>query len=133
MEWISYDIDGWLGTAASTSPTWSGFIDVNNPAAVAAGNFLESPATNTAAITATIANLRANGSATNVANTAVFFTGSNTNVLNSYGWGGILNTQNGVSAHRIQGGAGVTQLSDATGATFAGTDVYENYKLAWTA
>jgi len=134
LEWVGYDIDGWLGNAGSTLPLWSGFINVNDAAAIAAGTFLESPATNTASENTLIQALRANGSATTIANAAIFFTGANSDVLTDYGWGGAAqNFQATTAAHRITSNVTPTQLVDATLGGFAGTDVYENYKLSWTA
>jgi len=133
LEWVGYDIDGWLGTATNTNPTWSGFIDVNDPGAIASQTgvtpLLESPGSNTANIFATIAALGNGGAAAPV----IFFTGANTNVATDYGWGGAIATQN-LAAHPITGTVGSgTQLASGNAASFAGIDIYENYKLAWTA
>lgn len=138
VEWIGYDIDGWLGSAASTAPNWSGFIDVDDAGATGGLGYLESPGTNTNTVSNTIQALNANGSATDISNAAIFFTGENADVTTDYGWYSVaaLNTQNNVAAHRITGinvGGSTQQLIDDTAATFAGTDVYENYKLSWTA
>ena len=143
LQWIGYDIDGWLGNAATWTgayyqPTWSGFIDVNaDPTGLIAPptGFLNSPATNVVAENTVIQALRANGSATNFnADAAIFFTGENSSTTTYYGWGGVArNTQINTSAHRVGDTGAPNQLMDTTGATFAGTDVYENYKLAWTA
>ncbi|PHR55359.1 MAG: protein containing prepilin-type N- cleavage/methylation domain protein [Arcobacter sp.] len=141
LEWIGYDIDGWLGTAASTDPTWSGFIDVNNAGALGvARNYLESPGTNTGNVNTTIQALSPGAAGTGISNSAIFFTGENSNTLTDYGWDENAELfQSTTAAHRINslGGGLVTQLADATLplplSTFAGTDIYENYKLAWTA
>jgi len=139
LEWIGYDIDGWLG--APNLPTWSGFIDIDDPGAInsqlGVTPYLESPGTNTAAITATIAAL-ANGSANTVADAAIFFTGANSNVQAGFGWNGAAEVnQTTARAHSIAGAGGllVTRLQDGTPgpSSFTGTDIYENYKLAWTA
>ncbi len=134
LEWIGYDVDGWLGLdndAGFNSPTWSGFIDVNTPAAVAATTYLESPGSDTNDSDTVIQALRANGSATSFNNSAIFFTGANSDVQTDYGWAGALLNQTG-AAHPVQTGGTVTQLTAAV-TNFAGIDVYENYKLAWTA
>jgi len=135
LEWVGYDIDGWLGTATNTNPTWSGFIDVNDPGAIASqsdinssNSYLESPGSNTANIFATIAALDNGGAAA----PAIFFSGANTDVT-QYGWGGAIGTQN-QAAHEITGTlSSSTQLATGNAASFTGVDIYENYKLAWTA
>ncbi|MDF1880682.1 prepilin-type N-terminal cleavage/methylation domain-containing protein [Sulfurimonas sp. MAG313] len=131
IEWIGYDVDGWLGDAASTNPTWSGFIDLTD------GNIaeLDSPGTSTARANTVIQALRPVGSGTHIDDVAIFFTGQNADVTTDFGWYvAALNSQNNVAAHKIQdNGAQVTKLVDNSGATFAGTDIYENYKLSWTA
>ena len=131
LEWIGYDIDGWLGNAASTLPTWSGFIDVDD----ASLGYLESPGTNTANVNAVIQAASPGAAGTGIAESAIFFTGANSDVQNDYGWDGAgqLANQNAVAAHRITLDANIERLIDDTGVGFAGTDVYENYKLAWTA
>lgn len=139
LEWVGYDIDGWLGLdngAGFNSPTWSGFIDVNTPAAVAATTYLESPGSDTADANTLIQALRANGSATAFGNSAIFFTGANSDVQTDYGWNGTALGNQGGAAHPIQAvavGGALNQLVDATGTNFSNVDVYENYKLAWTA
>lgn len=135
LEWVGYDIDGWLGLdndAGFNSPTWSGFIDVNTPAAVAATTYVESPGSDTNDADTLVHALRANGSATTFNNSAIFFTGANSDVQTDYGWAAALLNQTG-AAHPVQTGATVTQLVDSIGTSFAGVDIYENYKLAWTA
>jgi len=146
LEWVGYDIDGWLGTNRAgiggepvfNRPTWSGVIDVDDAAAVAALSYLQSPGTDTTLANNVIQSIRANGSATGIANAAVFFTGANSDVQTDYGWdGSVQATQSTTAAHPItNAGAGsLSQLVDATAgpSTFTNTDVYENYKLAWTA
>jgi len=142
LEWIGVDIDGFHGTnrvglagePIFNRPAWSGFIDVDNvPAGVA---FLESPGTDTGDVNAIIQNLRPTGSGTTIANAAIFFTGANADVQNDFGWDGIAEgTQNNTAAHRITdvGSANVTELVDSLGVSFAGADIYEQYKLSWTA
>jgi len=140
MEWIGYDIDGWLGlnnNAGFNSPTWSGFIDVDTPAAVNALNYLDSNGSNTANANTVITSLRANPSTTTFNNSAIFFTGANSDIITDYGWDGLAETNQTITAaHRVDANlTQVTQLVDGMGGTsnFAGTDIYENYKLAWTA
>ena len=131
IEWIGYDIDGWLG--APTLPTWSGFIDVNDPGATGALTYLETPGTNTVNVNTVIQALSPGVAGTGIANAAIFFTGENSDITTHYGWNsGVALANQGLATHRINAVA-ATRLGDATGATFAGTDVYENYKLSWTA
>ncbi len=138
FEWIGYDIDGWLGNdrgGAETysKPTWTGFIDLDAvDTANADEDTLFSPETDTGEVNTVIASLSPSGAG--VVNAAIFFTGENSDVQTDYGWqGAALTTQNNVAAHRITTGANVQQLDDATGADFNATDIYEQYKLAWTA
>lgn len=139
IEWIGYDIDGWLGRwdgASYYQPAWSGFIDVSDPGAIAALTYLDSPITNTTIVDTIIQDVRANGSGTTIDNSAIFFTGANSDIQTDYGWNGnIQNNQSITAAHRINNNTppNTSALMDATGSTFVNTDVYENYKLAWTA
>lgn len=133
FEWIGYDIDGWLGDDTNTTPTWTGFIDVDAlDTANADEDTLFSPGTDTGRVNTVIAALSPSGAG--IGNAAIFFTGENADVTTDYGWqGAALNTQSDVAAHRITAGANVQQLDDVTGADFNNTDIYEQYKLAWTA
>jgi prepilin-type N-terminal cleavage/methylation domain-containing protein len=134
FEWIGYDIDGWLGDGASTLPTWTGFIDLDAlDTGDANQNTLFSPETNTSRVNSVIAALSPSGAG--IGNAAIFFTGENADVSTDYGWQVVaLNTQNNVAAHRISAVvANVQQLAAATVADFTNTDIYEQYKLAWTA
>ena len=139
IEWIGYDIDGWLGSAGLNLPTWSGFIDVDDPGAIGALSYLESPGTNTGVANAVIQALSPGAGGTGFANSAIFFTGANSDVTTDYGWDGVAqNIQSITAAHPIRAaniGGTATQLFDATAgpSTFVNTDIYENYKLAWTA
>ena len=133
VEWVGYDIDGWLGRwdGAANMPAWSGFLDLDAGNA----NLLVTPGSDTGVMNAIIADARPLGSGTTLANAAIFFTGANTDIQNGYGWdANPLTTQNDVAAHRINaGGAANTFVPDPATADFTGTDVYEQYKLAWTA
>lgn len=145
VEWVGYDIDGWQGVwdgASFNRPTWSGFIDLDaNDVAPADGliddpNLILTPGTNTNNISAIIQNVRAAGSATDINNAAIFFTGANTDIQNGYGWNGtVLTDQNGSAAHRITTDAGgnLAAFNSGNADNFSGVDVYEQYKLAWTA
>ena len=130
LEWVGYDIDGWLGDAA-TSPTWSGFIDVDINA-IPNVNVLASPASDFQAggrIDTVIQNL----SSSSIANAAIFFTGANSNIATQYGWGVVAqNEQSTTAAHRIGNAAAVNQIVPGVD-DFSGVDVYEQYQLSWTA
>lgn len=126
LEWVSTDIDGFRG---ATKPYWSSILDLD---ASNATN-LVSPDTNTTAINALIQTLSNGGS--NLSNAAIYFIGSN-NDINAYGYVGGLGNQNG-SIHPINADAGTLALDDFTssigGVDFTGVDLYEYYKLVWTA
>ena len=166
LEWIGYDIDGWLGTnragangePAFNRPTWSGFIDISDAGAIASNQgaaavpYLESPETDMNLSRATMTAMVANGQGTPFP--AIFFTGANSDVQTDYGWNGAQNHQVSAAAHPVVGSAlQPTRLYDATTlvaappawpssqaalpignpSSFRNTDIYENYKLAWTA
>jgi len=96
-------------------------------------NTLVPPGTDTGQINAVIGPLSFTGAG--IGNCALFFTGSSSDVQSGYGWDGVgaLATQNDITAHRIRAGGNVQQFDDQSGANFTGTDIYEQYKLAWTA
>lgn len=136
IEWVGYDIDGWLGTdrGGFNKPTWSGFIDVDAlDTADANVSVLFSPETNTTEANNIITNLRPTGSLTTLDNAAIFFTGANTDVRNDYGWDGTAQDQNDTAAYRIKATTNLQQLVSATTQNFNNVDIYEMYKLAWTA
>ena len=127
LEWIGVDNDGFRGT---TAPYWSGIIDLDSSSA----SILTSQDTNTTAIDNLIGEL-SNKNAT-IADAALYFVGSNSDAKTDYGWSGKLayiNSQKG-AIHPIKSVAGnSTQFQSSTGSNFSGVDVYEYYKLAWTA
>ena len=123
LEWIATDIDGYRGT---TTPTWSGIIDLNHPSANA--TTLVSPQTDTSAVSSMINTLSYRNRT--IANAAIYFIGSNSNI-NGYGWNGAITDQTQVM-HPIKAGTAVNILKPRVG-DFNGVDVYEYYKLAWTA
>jgi len=131
FEWVGYDIDGWHGDGTSTLPTWSGIIDVNNPGANA--TTLISPESNVTRISNVISalsphNFSGNGS-------ALFFIGDESvNVRDGFAWdGNVLTTQN-ANLHPVTLGNGqFIPRFTAAGQNFGGVDVYEYYRLAWTA
>ncbi|QSZ41026.1 protein containing prepilin-type N- cleavage/methylation domain protein [Sulfurimonas aquatica] len=127
LEWISSDIDGFRGNsdnvATDNFPNWSGVIDL--VPGNAAG--LVSPGTDTAKVSSLI-NTLSYGDKT-IADAALYFIGSNSNI-NGYGWSGAITDQN-QTLHPIDFGANSDEFSP--GITFAGVDIYEYYKLVWTA
>lgn len=131
LEWIGYDIDGWRGDGTSTNPTWSGIIDVDNPAAIAAGNYLVSPGSDTGRITSVIGAL--SNTALNQDAAVMFYIGDkNINVMSGYGLDRTVINDQTRNIHRLVGNANVNEFV-ANGGAFAGTDVYEYYRLAWSA
>ncbi len=144
VEWVGYDIDGWLGdwnnTANFHAPAWSGFIDLDagdpdGDGIINNTNLIRSPGTDTVVAGNIITDIRPQGSGTVFNSTAIFFTGANTDVQNGYGWGGAVATQWNVAAHPVNTDP-LTSNSFTSGlgpVDFAATDIYEQYKLAWTA
>lgn len=126
LEWVSTDNDNFRG---SNVPNWSGIIDLDN--ASASANILVSPETNTTKVNTMISTLSYGFSG--IANAALYFIGANTNI-NGFGWDGLALTNQTSVMHPIQATAIVNQFtSSIVGTTFANVDVYEYYKLAWTA
>lgn len=133
LEWVGTDIDGFRGNS-STNPLWSGIIDLRNPSTDATTLF--SPETNTTAISDLIQVLSHN-SGTTIANAAIYFVGSDSDIETGYGWDyatGTLTEHNTSVMHRINAGANINEfVSGIGGVDFSGTDIYEYYQLAWTA
>ena len=127
LEWVASDIDGFRGT---TEPLWSGIIDVDNN--LSTNRILVSPKTNTTAVNELIKILSDNSSDIN--DSALYFIGSNNN-LNGYGWDGNItriNSQKG-TMHPINSVAGHEDEFAPAEGNFSGVDIYEYYKLSWTA
>ena len=132
MEWVAADVDGFRGT---TSPYWSGIIDLEHPDATS--TLLISPETNVTAVSDLISILSHGDSDVN--ESALYFIGSNSDV-NGYGWDANVSafaSQNNVM-HPIKSGANEDEFVprnsvDGSTNSFTGIDVYEYYKLAWTA
>jgi prepilin-type N-terminal cleavage/methylation domain-containing protein len=122
LEWISTDIDSFRG---ESNPYWSGILDLNHGDANA--TLLISPETNTSAINNLIQAL----SGSTIDDAALYFIGSNSDINTSYGWAGALTDQNG-SMHPINDDTNISRFIPAVG-DFSGIDVYEYYKLSWTA
>ncbi|MDQ7044160.1 MAG: type II secretion system protein [Sulfurimonas sp.] len=120
LEWIATDIEGFHGT---NQPLWSGVIDLNASTAIR----LISPGTNLNAVSAQISNLSYDTADIN--NTAIYFINSFL-TSNPWGYNGAILDQN-QTLHPIIG-ANTNELWPQ-GSSFAGQEVYEYYKLAWTA
>jgi len=126
LEWVAADIDGFRGDSV---PFWSGILDLDKGSAAV----LESPGTDTGKINTLIGALSNGGSSINDA--ALFFIGANSDVKTDYGWDGNLTTINAQKGamHPIKSATTVEQFQSSTGTNFSGIDVYEYYKLSWTA
>jgi Tfp pilus assembly protein PilE len=130
FEWVSSDEDGFRGT---TTPSWSGIIDLNNSASSAI--ILVSPRTETNTTNALI-NILSDGNSS-INDAALYFIGADDNI-NGYGWDGNPIVNQFAVMHPIKAEANITKFHPRNGQTdatnsFAGVDVYEYYKLAWTA
>lgn len=127
LEWIGIDIDGLRGDRL---PLWSGIIDLDD------GNRtnIRSLETNTTLVDTLIRVLSDNN--TTIADSAIYFIGSNSDVNSSYGWidgsGGVAD-QMTAATHPVTTGINLTDFSSRMGVDFNNTDIYEYYKLAWTA
>ena len=125
LEWVGSDIDGYRG---NSRPNWSGIIDLDASSATT----LNSPETNTTAINDFINVLSYTNSG--IANAALYFIGSDNDILSGYGWDGIaLTDHNNSVMHRINATGNQNEFQSGIGADFSGVDVYEYYQLAWTA
>jgi hypothetical protein len=134
LEWVGYDIDGWRGDGSSVAPTWSGFIDVNATMSLASAN-LSTPSSTVARINDTIAALspkRAAGT-WNGNNLGLFFVNdSNFNVATGFGWaGGTVFSDQTHTVHPVN--AAANDILTASAGNFTGQNIYEFYKLSWTA
>ncbi|MDF1879522.1 protein containing prepilin-type N- cleavage/methylation domain protein [Sulfurimonas sp. SAG-AH-194-C20] len=123
LEWISTDMDGFRATSL---PNWSGVIDLDSSSSTT----LVSPETNTTAVGNLIAILSDSGSS--IADIGLYFIGSNSDVLNSFGWSGALTDQSG-SIHPVTNTLTPNEFNSSNASDFTGVDVYEYYKLVWTA
>ena len=123
LEWVGGDIDGFRATS---KPYWSAIADLN----VSTRNIIQSPETNTTAITQLIDKLSYGDSSINDA--ALYFIGSASD-SSGYGWNGAaLVEQNTSVMHPINSTATATQFAPAID-DFIGVTAREYYKLAWTA
>ena len=124
LEWISADNDGFRGTNA---PLWSGVIDLNASTATR----LISVGTNTTS-TSTLINVFSYTNGATINDAAIYFVGSYLSASNPWGYDGVINDQNH-TIHPINSGANVNEIWPATAVDFTGLEVFEYYKLAWTA
>jgi len=125
LEWVATDIDGYRAT---TSPNWSGIIDLNHPDADK--NTLISPKTDTNKINQLINILSYKNSDVN--DSALYFIGSHSDI-NAYGWDGVAITDQSKVMHPIQTINGSLNKFAPRVGDFSGVDVYEYFKLSWTA
>jgi len=121
LEWVATDIDGWRGESA---PYWSGIVDLDE----SSNNFIVTPETNSTAINNLIGILSQSDS--NMTDSAIYFIGSNSDINSSYGWQGAAVTGPGAAMHPI---IGFSADEDNLTGNFGGVDLYEYYKLSWTA
>jgi len=133
LEWVGSDTDGYRGISDTNSihlPDWSGILDLD------AGNtaVLVSPTTDTSKINSLISTL--SNSTTDVNDSALFFIGANSDARTGYGWDTnltMINAQQG-AMHPVGSVVGQpNEFTTSTGTFFGGVDIYEYYKLAWTA
>lgn len=126
-EWVGYDIDGWRGDGTSTTPTWSGIIDLDNGSA----SQLNSPNSNGVRITNTIYSL--SGGDFDGNGSALFFIGDESiNVNDGFAWNGTALSNQSANLHPaiINGSEFFPYVGTGT---YAGIDIYEYYRLSWTA
>lgn len=135
LEWVGSDMEGFRGLSDDNSthadgltynmPNWSGIIDLIDGNATR----LVSPETNTTKVNKLI-NILSYGDSS-ISDAALYFIGSNSDI-DGYGWdGGEILDQN-KTMHPINSGTNINEFIPAVG-DFIGIDVFEYYKLAWSA
>lgn len=124
LEWIGADQESFRGV---TTPYWSGIIDLDN----STGSALSSPQTNTNNVNSMI-QILSHSSGTTINDAALYFIGSNSN-KNQFGWNGVAITDQNHAIHPIIQDPTNTAVFKPKAGTFSGTEVYEYYKLAWSA
>jgi prepilin-type N-terminal cleavage/methylation domain-containing protein len=130
LEWVGYDIDGWRGDGDSTLPTWSGFIDIEMTKANGSTpdlNTTETNATRILQVWNALSPTNFNGIGTGL----FFIQDSNFNVRDGFGWNGVAVADQTRTVHRVNV-ANNNRLT-ATVGNFSGQNIYEFYKLSWTA
>ena len=134
LEWISTDVDGFRGNSLAAdpnnNPNWSGIIDIRNPTGIFIPDVLLSPATDTNQTNAMINTLSPTG--TGINDSAIYFIGSNDGDISQYGWNSAAMADQSFVMHPITSAANTNEFAP-NGGTWRNVDVYEYYKLAWTA
>lgn len=132
LEWVGADVDGFRGNSDDNitvptfnKPNWSGVIDID----LSNNTTLVSPATDTTKTNELISILSDGGSDIN--SSAIYFVGSSSDVRTGYGWDGVAITDQNKTMHPIHSGANSNEFNSANANTFS--EIYEYYKLAWTA
>ncbi|MDF1874203.1 prepilin-type N-terminal cleavage/methylation domain-containing protein [Sulfurimonas sp. SAG-AH-194-I05] len=125
LEWIASDIDGFRGDSL---PYWSGIADIGNEIGAGNKDLLVSPETNTTALNTLIDILSDSGSGIN--DVALYFVGSSSDIYTGYGYAGAITDQN-QTMHPVNSATDTTFTPAPATGSF--TEVYEYYKLAWTA
>jgi len=134
LEWIGANNEGMRGSYSSSKsmylPDWSGIVDLDN--ASATSSILVSPETNTSAISSEISSL--SNAYTNITQAALYFVGSNSDAKVDYGWDGDITYMRSQEAamHPVTSNGTPNQFVPSID-DFSTIDVYEYYKLAWTA
>ena len=131
IDWVGMDIEGWRGIWNGIDrniPTWSGFINLDT-SFIPNANLLRSPKTDTSKAGAII-NALSYTPVSNLNDSAIIFIGATDPTISI--WDGNASSQLNELAHPIQSSGNNFQPLVGTG-SFLGVDVYEFYKLAWTA
>jgi len=131
LEWVQSDIDGFRG---ETKPLWSAIADLD----AGSSTLVSSPETNTSALNDNISTLSYGNSGVNDA--ALYFIGSN-NDIDGYGWDDNAPTDQSGVMHPIKiDTTNISNFIPRKGADAQDTvafpsdvNIYEYYKLSWTA
>ena len=138
LEWVGSDIESFRGNTPNDGgdflPHWSGIIDLKDPNTNATN--LVSPGTDTGKLDTLIGTLSDGGS--NIDDAALYFVGSDSDIITGYGWDGVAITDHNTSVMHPIKSNGTNQFApvsglDGSNSTFTGANVYEYYQLAWTA
>ena len=127
LEWIGADIDGFRGNSENGNmlPNWSGIVDLD----LSSSTTIYSPESNTTKINSLINTLSYNNSS--ISDAAIYFVGSNSDIVDGYGWNGAITDQN-QTMHPVKAGTNLNEFnSSIAGVDF--NELYEYYKLAWSA
>ncbi|WP_455757718.1 type II secretion system protein [Sulfurimonas sp.] len=127
LEWVGSDIDGFRGNsdAVANLPNWSGIIDLD----VSTNSTLVSTATDTGKVD-TLIDVLSYGDSNFNSSAALYFIGSSSDVINGYGWSGAITDQN-QTMHPVI--IDITSVDSYNSNIGNFNEVYEYYKLAWTA